>query len=96
MDKTLVDAFEESLECAIESGRIDVKAQSAPINAGRRLVAIIDANPEKATNVLFPTLLKYMDALGMLANNEQPNNASKPSPTNNLVAFRNRSKVANG
>ena len=80
----------------IKSGRIDEKAQSAPIQAGRRLVAIIDANPEKATNVLFPTLLKYMDALGMLANGEQVNGNKKPSPTNSLVAFRSRSKVANG
>lgn len=88
---TLSKAFETSLSEAISKGRIDMKAQAAPIQAARILARLIDEDPEHSANVKFPTMLKYCEALGMLPDAPKPEEKPK---ANGLTVMVNRSKYS--
>ena len=60
------EAFEQSLSEAVKAGKLDVRKHAAAIAAARKLARSIDDDPEKSANVKFPTMLKYLEALGML------------------------------
>lgn len=59
------DAVEMSIEEAIKAGKISETEHAAPIQALRELAKRSMVASEK-DNVTFPTMLKYMDALGLL------------------------------
>ena len=65
-EDSLTEAFETSLDAAIEAGTIDPTAQAALIVATRKLAQSIDDDRERSANVKFPVFLKYLGALGML------------------------------
>lgn len=62
----MIDAVNESIDAYLSIGAIDPKRQSAPIEALRKLAAIVDSGVNEKDNVTFPTMLKYMAALGMM------------------------------
>lgn len=62
----LRQAVDESIAAAVAAKAVDAKAQAAPIEALRLMADRVDADPESKDNVTFPTMLKYMDALGIL------------------------------
>ncbi|MBR2835907.1 MAG: hypothetical protein IKE43_09420 [Coriobacteriales bacterium] len=62
----MVDAVNESINAAIDAGTLDPKKQSAPICALLKMAEVVDAGVSEKDNVTFPTMLKYMVALGMM------------------------------
>lgn len=89
--QSLADALETSIAAAIEAGRIDARAQAAPIEAARKLAESIDADCEKSANVKFPVMLKYMEALGMIP--EIKEEEQKPQASR-LMILTNKTKFA--
>ena len=62
---TMEEAVNMSIEAAIKADKIDEVAHAAPIQALRELAKRAEIASEK-DNVTYPTMLKYMDALGLL------------------------------
>lgn len=62
--ETMVEAVEISIAEALKDKRIDKKKHAAMIQAVRELAARADIGDIK-DNVTFPTLLKYLVALGL-------------------------------
>ena len=90
-EDSLTEAFETSLDAAIEAGTIDPTAQAALIVATRKLAQSIDNDSEKSANVKFPVMLKYLDALGMLPSREKE---STQQSCNRLQEMINNSRFA--
>ena len=94
------DALQTSIDNAIKRGSINETDHGAIIEAALKVAAVMD-EPEwpivrgKIDNVSPSVFLKYCDALGIVSNVEITS-TKKTVKTNNLVAFRERSKVANG
>ena len=97
----VVDAFDLAIDTAIKDGTLDSDKHGATIEAARKVASMMD-EPEwpivrgKLDNVSPSVFLKYCDALGILPDADIQRRAKKPAQENNLIAFRNRSKVANG
>ena len=83
---SLYEAVCKSLDCATRSGRVDAKAHAAAICAVKKLARQVDADPERAVNVTFPTMLKFLDALGLLPDRNEPA-AQAPKQQAGLVKF---------
>ena len=62
---TMDEAVETSIQAAIRAGRISETDHAAPIQALRELAKRAMVASEK-DNVTYPTMLKYMDSLGLL------------------------------
>lgn len=68
---TVLEAFEQSIRAAIASGSLDAEKNAAPIEAGRKVAALMD-DPEfpyingKYDNVSAALFLKYCTALGLV------------------------------
>lgn len=62
---TMTEAVNTSIDAAIMSGKIDQTVHAAPIQALRELAARAEVASER-DNVTYPTMLKYMTALGLL------------------------------
>ena len=63
---SMVEAVTESINAGLANGSIDSKKHAAPIEALQKIALYIDS-PDfdfGKDNVTFPTLLKYMTALG--------------------------------
>ena len=92
-------ALQTSIDNAIKRGSINETDHGAIIEAALKVAAVMD-EPEwpivrgKIDNVSPSVFLKYCDALGIVPDAEV--SSKKQTQSNNLVAFRNRSKVANG
>ena len=63
--ESIADAVDISINAAIKANRINEVDHAAPIQALRALARRADVASEK-DNVTFPTMLKYMDSLGLL------------------------------
>ena len=75
---TVSEAVEKSISAAIAAGKVDADGHAAALQALRALAAKADLCSEK-DNVTFPTLLKYLAALGMLPDVE-PAKAQRGEP----------------
>lgn len=62
---TMDEAVETSIQAAIKAGKINETDHAAPMQALRELAKRSMVASEK-DNVTFPTMLKYMDSLGLL------------------------------
>lgn len=62
---TLDEAVDMSIDAAIKAGKINATDHAAPIQALRDLAKRAMVASEK-DNVTYPTMLKYMDSLGLL------------------------------
>ena len=62
---TIEEAVNMSIDAAIKAGKIKRVEHAAPIQALKALARRADVASEK-DNVTFPTMLKYMDSLGLL------------------------------
>ena len=62
---TMTEAVNTSIDAAIKAGRISEVDHAAPIQALRELAARAEVASER-DNVTYPTMLKYMDSLGLL------------------------------
>ena len=78
----IVDSVTTTINEAVKRGMIDRKLHAAPISVMLKLAETID-DPEfpiindRFDNVSIPTLLKYMQSLGLTAQ-EQPTKEAKP------------------
>jgi len=65
---TVTEAAETTISTAIERGIVDERLHAAALAAVRMLAAKADESvySEKVDNVTLPTLLKYLDALGIV------------------------------
>lgn len=70
-------AVELSIESAVKAQVVDAKKHAAAIEALRRLADRVDADPESRDNVTYPTMLKYLDALNMLPDEQARDEAKK-------------------
>lgn len=90
-EKTMLQAVNESVECAIADGTIDRKKHAGPIKALQTLAAKVDADPYSSDNVTLPTMLKFFEKLQLV-----PLEVEKPAVKTevpNLVKFK-RTKSA--
>lgn len=98
---SVVESFDAAIDAAIKDGCLDRVKHGAAIEAARKVASMMD-EPQwpmvngKLDNVSPSVFLKYCDSLGIMPDAKVSDSIKKPSQTNNLVAFRNRSKVANG
>lgn len=87
-DKTMVEAVNESIECAVADGIVDLKKHAGPIKALQTLAAKVDADPHSSDNVTIPTMLKFFEKLQLVPPEaEKPAKAPKTG-TPNLVKFK--------
>ena len=97
---SVLEAFDESVAEAVKSGRLDMAAHGAAIEAARKVAAIFD-EPEwpivkgKLDNVSPSVFLKYCDALG-LTPSEQPAAQSNAKKLDAVIVRGKFSKAANG
>lgn len=88
MVMTMEEAVEISIKAAIKAGKISEVDHAAPMQALRELAKRSMVASEK-DNVTFPTMLKYMDSLGLLP--EEVVKATKPDgTTSNLTRMRGK------
>lgn len=80
---TIADALETSLADALACGCVDPKRHAALIEAARAVAARADTASEK-DNVAFPTLLKYLAALGLTLDDAQAGQPKTESKTQRL------------
>lgn len=78
MAQTVAEAVETTISEAISRGIVDRKLHAAPLAAMRYLAARADESvcAERVDNVSMPTLLKYLDALGIIGG--EVRDAAKP------------------
>ena len=87
---TMEESVNVSIEAALASGRIDGTVHAAPIQALRELAKRADVASER-DNVTFPTMLKYMAALGILPEVDEAASA-KPKAGGSSSLHRMRGK----
>ena len=76
---TVTEAVETTIAAAIARGIVDERLHAAPVAALRLLADKADhPDPEKVDNVTLPTLLKYLDALGIVGTSVRE--AARPEP----------------
>ena len=76
---TLEQAVNTSINAALESGVIDATTHAAPIQALRELAKRAAIMSEK-DNVTFPTMLKYMQAMGIMPQLDASASAAADKP----------------
>ena len=102
---TVVSSFNAAVKQAVDEGKLDRKKHGAAIAAGKKVASIMDEPTwpmvnGKLDNVSPSVFLKYCDALGILPDTKAAKlpekDKGKTIQVSDLVAFRLRSKVANG
>ena len=90
MNDSMFLAVEIAIEDVISAGEIDVKRCKPAIIALKRLAKRIDDGEDKAP-VVYPTFLKYLNALKLLPGDAKTVETPKESK---LVAFKGAMKAA--
>jgi len=85
-------AVEQSISAAIAAGTVDAKEHAAMIQAVRDLADRAERNDPERDNVTYPTLLKYLTAMGMTPVVERSKQDGRPASS--LAAARKNAKFS--
>lgn len=91
---TMQEAIETSISAAISAGTVDPEAHAAALQALRQLAERADNNDPERDNVTYPTMLRYLSALGMVPVQEAAGRQATPKPASSLAKARASSKFS--
>lgn len=98
--QTVAEAVEQTIAEAVARNIVDERLHAAPIAAVRFLAARADESvgSDKVDNVTMPTLLRYLDAMGIVGGKEQaaPQPAERPAQGSSLDAMRRKFRAVSG
>ena len=88
---TMQEAVGTSIDAAISAGTVDADAHAAALQALRQLAVRADTCDPEKDNVTYPTMLKYLTALGMVPI-PKPDDGKAPKPKSTLAQAREKSR----
>lgn len=94
--QTVAEAAETTISEAISRGIVDDRLHATHVAAIRMLAAKADESvfSDKVDNVTLPTLLRYLDALGIVG--EPVEQAAKQQPKTSLDGMRRKFRSVSG
>ena len=97
--QTVAEAVEQTIAEAVARNIVDERLHAAPIAAIRFLAARADESvgSDKVDNVTMPTLLRYLDAMGIVGGKAQATQQpTQPAQGSSLDAMRRKFRAVSG